>query len=131
MRMFSNKFDRTFEQIKSLGLGDFTKSELFKQEFAMDKLKDSMKIDVEKYVAADIESIFEQYNRAIENEEEYVKQDVPVKTTDEKLDETIYNLREIESLFYALSLGLSNPSERESFDTVFNNWKNDQLAKRY
>lgn len=53
------------------------------------------------------------------------------RTYDEKLDHINYSMREIEGLFGALSLVINDPAERHTFDTIFNNWKNDKFADRY
>jgi hypothetical protein len=92
-----------------------------------DRIEDSAKLlngDIRVNTNYDITSIYERFQEALLKKK-------PTKTYDQKLDEVIFNMREIESLFYSLSLSIEDIKARESFDIIFNNWKNDQLAKRY
>lgn len=50
-------------------------------------------------------------------------------TIQQKMDTPKFTLTHIESLFGALSLSINDPAERQAFDTMFKNWRNDRLSE--
>lgn len=123
--IYKNEHDEFFERISNLT--GIPKVDIEEADETRKQQASREVVNAGTQVTNDYNEITQRFLRFFEDR---VKQKPP-KTVDEKLDEVIFNMREIESLFYALSLGLSDPAERQAFDTVFNNWKNDQLAKRY
>jgi len=50
-------------------------------------------------------------------------------TYNERMNTLKFSMEDIENLFAVLSLGLGDSTDRKALDTMFTNWKNDQLAK--
>jgi hypothetical protein len=57
------------------------------------------------------------------------KKMIPTKTHEEKMNEKIFSLNDICALIDALSLGISDPAEREALDKMVRNWRDDRLKE--
>lgn len=61
--------------------------------------------------------------------DDFKKRVEPKKTHEEKMREKIFSLNDICALIDALSLGVSDPAEREALDKMVINWRDDRLKE--
>lgn len=70
--------------------------------------------------------LFYERMRDLANIEKHLEPKIPL-TYDQKMEKKIFTLSEIIRLTDALSLSISSPEERITFDNIVRNWRDDKI----